>query len=144
MKKLFVLSLLLIISGCGSSANWQGNLDCNMSAKEIVDNSIRILKEEGFTISCKSDSSVSAIQNHFSSWDGYRLYQWFIEVSDKKIIASSILFFKNRYVFLGDETPSNVPQYWRVRHKLEKLCANKMIIIDILENANTEDDEIKK
>jgi uncharacterized protein YceK len=34
MKKILLyFALMLIVSGCGSSANWQGNLDCNMSAK---------------------------------------------------------------------------------------------------------------
>ena len=149
-----------MFSGCFSPVNWQGNLDCGMSEKEIIDQSIQILMEEGFNITSQSNNFVIAMQEADMSalnkaLNGYDTYiQWNIKVSNNKIIAIASLILEQTNVFgkktsgstttLGENTHADHIKYWRVRRKLEKVCGNQMIIINTLENVGKEDDEFKK
>ena len=151
---------LLIFAGCSTPKNWQGNLDCNMSEKEILDNAMQILMEEGFNITSQSNTFIMGMQEADMATlnkvlNGYDTYiQWNVKVTNNKIIAIATLILEKTNVFgaktsgssttLGEDTHADHIKYWRVRRKLEKLCGNSMIIINTLENANTENDEFKK
>ena len=146
MKKyLLLIGLVLVFSSC-STANWQGNLNCNMSEKEIIDNTIQILMEEGYSINSQTNDFISAMVSS-GPLLGYKI-QWNIKVSPNKIIANAILHTTVSgnpvQTSLGDKAHSDYTEYWRVRRKLEKLCGSQMILINTRENAGKENDEFSK
>ena len=141
---ILIAAAIFCFAGCSTAKNWQGNLDCNMPAKEIIDNAIRILIEEGYSINSYSNDFVTASVGSY----GRRSYLWNISVFNNRIIANATLTDYSKYgqnfTSLGDNTGSGHTKYWRVRRKLEKLCGNQMIIINTLEKSNTKEDEFKK
>jgi hypothetical protein len=143
---ILVFSLFFII-GCASGKNWQGSLDCNMSDKEIVDNIVHILMEEGYSISSQSNDYIVAFFASTSLFNANK-YEWSIKVTNNRIIAIASVhtgtFVNNVPIYntMGENTAAKHTPYWRVRRKIEKLCDNQMIIINTFENK--EIDEFRK
>lgn len=145
-KNLTKLIILLIvfcigISSC-SPTQWNSNSNCNMSEKQIIDNAVRILLEEGYNIGSQDNNFVSAslTQTYIPVILNYKV-RWDISAQNNKIIANAYVnFWGLIHLIPGEDLNESYKSYWRVRRKLEKVCGSKMLITNTISN----DDEFKK
>lgn len=132
-KIMLIVALCVGVSSCAPK-QWHNDLSCNKSEKEVIDNVIRILLEEGYEIASEDNNFVSAHKKEpfIPIILDYKI-KWDVSAQSNKIIANAYINFLGLiHITADDELNESYKSYWRVRRKLEKVCNGKMVIINTI------------
>ena len=151
MKKFLLLisiTCFLALSSCGTTV-YQIKTDCQKASTEDLFKSITtLLLQEGFLIK-QNDAKIGFIQAesipNINFWTGFNeTRMWIFQNNGGKVIAYAKVVMTKQNIFgastggaevyYNDKAHQDWTWYWTVRNGLEKICGEKIEIIESKRN----------
>lgn len=137
-----VALMIFTLSSCSSVKQLQ--TDCDMEMDELFKSITTLLMQEGFEIK-QSDFNLGYLKAEtplkHNLWVGvHEKYIWIFQYDQGVVIATAKHYAESRNAFgntmsssetyYADHVHKDHDWYWNIRNGLEKLCKNRIIVIE--------------